>query len=182
MFLHWFLLLYDAVNWRIYVGISSGSATVLWPSGRTVLFMHFWIRNEHVRYLLHELAPFQGGCISYARPGGTAVIKSAIVNLNKTTRPLRHCIQAQKQRIYFICVSFTTIAIACSTFMWLIAVSDSSLISTINYNTPHCYFHWAYIFPPLLSAHIKYTPPPPLKKFEKIFDQFVMFTEKANTF
>ena len=111
-----------------------------------------------MRYLLHELAPFQGGCIWYARPGGAAVIKSAIVNLNKATRPLRHCIQAQKQRIYFICVSFRTIAIVCSTLMWLIAVSDSSLISTINYNTPHCYFHWAYIFPPLLGAHIKYTP------------------------
>ena len=39
MFLHRFLLLYDAVNWRIYVGISSGSVTLLWPSGRAVLFM-----------------------------------------------------------------------------------------------------------------------------------------------
>ena len=46
-----------------------------------------------------------------------AVIKSAIVNLNKTTRPLRHCIQAQKQIIYFICVSLRTIAITCSTLM-----------------------------------------------------------------
>ena len=42
---------------------------------------------------------------------------SSIVNLNETTRPLRHCIQAQKQIIYFICVSLRTIAIACSTLM-----------------------------------------------------------------
>ena len=39
MFLHRFVLLYNAVNWRIYVGISSGSAPVLLPSGRAVLFM-----------------------------------------------------------------------------------------------------------------------------------------------
>ena len=51
------------------------------------------------------------------RHAAAAVIKPAIVNLNKTTRPLRHCIQAQKQIIYFICISLRTIAIVCSTLM-----------------------------------------------------------------
>ena len=64
-----------------------------------------------------QAAPRLFSGLGGARPGGAAVIKSAIVNLNKTTRPLRHCIQAQKQRINFICLSFRTIAIACPTIM-----------------------------------------------------------------